>query len=306
MCLISCKLRANLSKCSEPIFFHLQSKKLDVVQLSTEQVRLQNLAEEAYALFGRYQLKGLIQVCLCNVCMTREQQRQLSITPLRQIPVELIEEYSNSAHAIPANPDELKYILPRYLELIAQGTCPHDFSWEVCLSRFGEARHIDASGPGVVRRGLALAGVRAAPAAIFSTEEATFLDRFLFAVLDAIVAGEHPAEAEEALVMMGQAGTDISGAVKRILNHPSDRGPDIVSEMVMESSYQIISERALRNPFWDNARSAMKSFAAELCAAATIERLTQAVLVETNAARAHRMSEAVTVLETAAAQNAGH
>jgi hypothetical protein len=76
--------------------------------------------------------------------------------------------------------------------------------------------------------------------------------------------------------------------------------------MVMESSYQIISERALRNLFWDNASSAMKSFAAELCAAATIERLTQAVLVEANAARALRMSEAVTVLETAAAQNAGH
>ena len=250
-----------------------------------------------------------MQVCLCNVCMTAEQQQQLSATPLRQIPAGLIREYSNSAHEIPDNTDELKYILPRYLELIAEGTCTHPFAWELCLSRFGDARKMDAKNR-ALHRDLqsdrrSRVGANVPPRPIFSQEEASFLDRFLLAFFDTLPGGCGLVQLDEALIMLALAGTDINGAIARILDHAPDNGPETVAELVLASSNRLVSRGALRNSFWEYAQAEMKQVVAELCNQATIERLTQAVLKERGAARAQKISDAVTILEIAAARHSG-
>jgi hypothetical protein len=271
--------------------------------------QLKILVEEAYDLFGRFQPLRLMQVCLCNVCMTAEQQQELSTTPLRQIPVGLIREYSNSAHEIPKNTDELKYILPRYLELIAEGICPHPFAWELCLSRFGDARKMDTKTRDLHRdlqsnrRTRAGANVPSRP--IFSQEEACFLDRFLLAFFDTLPGGCGLVQLDEALIMLALAGTDIKGAIARILDYAPDNGPETVAEFVLASSNSLVSRGTLRNSFWEYAQAEMKQVVAELCNQAIIARLTQAVLEERDAARAQKISDAVTILEIAASRDSG-
>jgi hypothetical protein len=81
-----------------------------------------------------------LMVCHCPVCMTPETKATIVATPVRDLPPELIREYSNSAHGDPTDPNDLNALLPRYLDLIA-----HDIEvdWNSVgsdLKRFGEAR----------------------------------------------------------------------------------------------------------------------------------------------------------------------
>lgn len=97
--------------------------------------------EDAYAVFGAYDLGGTLIVCNCNVCVSKENERQLIQTPLREIPAKLLAEYTNSAHGwddvVVAN--EMRYFLPRYFELIAQGDPPDHMDLDICLRRLGHA-----------------------------------------------------------------------------------------------------------------------------------------------------------------------
>ncbi len=100
------------------------------------------VVEDAYRVFGRYAIGDSLEVCHCNVCMTEATERELVTTPLRQIPARLMGEYTNSAHGYDAGriADELRYLLPRYLDLIA-GDDPPDHFGNICtsLSRLGHA-----------------------------------------------------------------------------------------------------------------------------------------------------------------------
>jgi hypothetical protein len=81
-----------------------------------------------------------LMVCHCPVCMTPETKAQIVATPVRDLPPELIREYTNSAHGVPDDPDDLTALLPRYLDLIAQDI---EVDWNgvgADLRRFGEAR----------------------------------------------------------------------------------------------------------------------------------------------------------------------
>ena len=60
-------------------------------------------------------------------------------TPCDQLPAELIREYSNSAHGVPTNLDDLRALLPRYLDLLAQGVAVDLTEVGCALSRFGYA-----------------------------------------------------------------------------------------------------------------------------------------------------------------------
>jgi hypothetical protein len=81
-----------------------------------------------------------LMVCHCSVCMTRETLAQIVATPVRDLPPNLIQEYSNSAHGDPVNPDDLSALLPRYLDLIAQDVEVDWNSVGADLKRFGDAR----------------------------------------------------------------------------------------------------------------------------------------------------------------------
>jgi hypothetical protein len=80
-----------------------------------------------------------LEVCHCPVCMTEETRQAIIATPVRALSADLIREYSNSAHGVPTDLDDLRALLPRYLELLAAGEAV-DYNEVGCaLQRFGDA-----------------------------------------------------------------------------------------------------------------------------------------------------------------------
>lgn len=72
--------------------------------------------------------------------MTEETRARMIATPCAQMPAELIAEYSNSAHGVPNNLDDLRALMPRYVELISLGEAVDYLEIGLELSRFGQAR----------------------------------------------------------------------------------------------------------------------------------------------------------------------
>jgi hypothetical protein len=102
---------------------------------------LQRLIEDAYRLFGAYTLKDTLTACHCNCCMSEANAHLLIKTPLRDIPSPLLAEYTNSAHDWDDGPvaRQMRYFLPRYLELIANDDPPDTMGLDICLRRLGQA-----------------------------------------------------------------------------------------------------------------------------------------------------------------------
>jgi len=101
---------------------------------------LHAIVEEAYGLFARYTLSAPLTVCHCDCCMSEESERVLLARPLKEIPAELLAEYTNSAHTWDDKvAREMRYFLPRYLELIALDDPPDHLGLDICLRRLAEA-----------------------------------------------------------------------------------------------------------------------------------------------------------------------
>lgn len=102
---------------------------------------LEGVVAEAYTLFERYTIGSALYVCHCNVCMSRETMRLLVSTPLREIPARLLGEYTNSAHDWNDGQvaREMRYFLPRYMDLIARNDPPDSIGLEICLRRLEPA-----------------------------------------------------------------------------------------------------------------------------------------------------------------------
>jgi hypothetical protein len=62
-------------------------------------------------------------------------------TPLREIPTDVLAEYTNSAHGWDDGPvaREMRYFLPRYFELLARNDPPDMMGIDICLRRLGYA-----------------------------------------------------------------------------------------------------------------------------------------------------------------------
>jgi hypothetical protein len=96
--------------------------------------------EKAYRVFVRYDLRGGVTVCRCDVCVSTETERQLNTVPLRQMPSRLLAEYTHSAHGIDAKTaNDFRHYLPRYFELIALDEPPTTICEESCLRRLHDA-----------------------------------------------------------------------------------------------------------------------------------------------------------------------
>jgi hypothetical protein len=107
---------------------------------------LQMAIAAAYELFAHYRYRFRATVCHCDVCVSDENHEKLLKTPLRQIDGALLNEYSWSAHGVDAEhekasgpiSDDLRYLLPRYFELIATNDLATHDTLEHCLSRLGQ------------------------------------------------------------------------------------------------------------------------------------------------------------------------
>ncbi len=97
--------------------------------------------EDAYGVFSRYRIEGrTITVCPCPSCVSEADRAALVKTPLREISSKLLTEYTNSAHPWDDGPvaREMRYLLPRYLELIATGAIP-GYDLDNCLRRLADS-----------------------------------------------------------------------------------------------------------------------------------------------------------------------
>jgi hypothetical protein len=100
---------------------------------------LRAVIDEAYLVFADYGIGDDLVVYQSDVCMSVETKRALLRTPLAEIPAEILAEYTNSAHGWDDRvADEIRYFLPRYLELIAQDDPPDSMGMDICLRRLAD------------------------------------------------------------------------------------------------------------------------------------------------------------------------
>ena len=98
---------------------------------------MQDIIERAYQVFSRYPVPQQFDVCM-PCCVSLEEERTLRQTPLRFLSREALYDYNSSAKSMQQDSSEIRYLLPRLLELIAQGEEPA-ISQELCLERVAKA-----------------------------------------------------------------------------------------------------------------------------------------------------------------------
>lgn len=97
---------------------------------------LSQAIEDCYTVFSGYSLAdGLLDVCT-ECCMNADLEREMHTIPLRQITAKHFYQYNDSAKSAIQPVAEIKYLLPRMLDLIAQGEEVHH-STELYLDRLG-------------------------------------------------------------------------------------------------------------------------------------------------------------------------
>jgi hypothetical protein len=94
---------------------------------------MKETVEKAYELFSKYRADRPLDVCT-DCCMTIEDEGRLVSLPVREIPVDLLSEYNDSAKPEKTRIEEVKHFLPRYLDLISEYKFP-THSTELSFSR---------------------------------------------------------------------------------------------------------------------------------------------------------------------------
>lgn len=146
--------------------------------------------EEAYRLFASYSITPPLTVCDCGNCITGEEIKALVSTPLRELSRDLIDTYISAMFESEDKAImELRYFLPRMLELLSQG----------------EILYID--------EGFSLSKCHFEHTHIWKEEEIAFMERFAKAFFEEVLEGEcpHPySTAEDWLVCFGLSGLSIA------------------------------------------------------------------------------------------------
>ena len=146
--------------------------------------------EEAYRLFASYSITLPLTVCDCGNCITREEIKALVSTPLRELSGDLIYTYISAMFESEDKAiTELRYFLPRMLELLS----------------VGQTLYID--------EGFSLSKCHFERAHIWKEEEIAFMERFAKAFFDEVLEGESPhlySSAEDWLVCFGLSGLSIT------------------------------------------------------------------------------------------------
>ncbi|MBW8844143.1 MAG: hypothetical protein JF607_04120 [Burkholderiales bacterium] len=195
---------------------------------------LQSAVRRAYEVFGAYAAPTQpLDVCtFC--CMDEELEREMRAVPLRKLKRLHFYEYSTGAKSVDGQPaDEVKYLLPRLLELLAAGEETHH-SIELALDRVGRCH-----------------------AGAFSNEERAVLDAFMLACFDACLRGEWVAEdfwydLEDPLallVMADYAGLSLAPLLQHWTEHPS---PQSTIRFVESTYWGFWSKHKITNAFATN------------------------------------------------------
>ena len=94
---------------------------------------MKETVDKAYEMFSKYRADRPLDVCT-DCCMKIEDEGRLASLPVRQIPVDLLSDYNDSAKPDKTRIEEVKHFLPRYLDLISEYKFP-THSAELSFSR---------------------------------------------------------------------------------------------------------------------------------------------------------------------------
>ena len=114
-------------------FYQTNAKGSDLSGLSVE---MQEIIKDAYSTFSQYAVPVCFNVCT-YCCMSIEEEYALRTIPLSMLPGGLVYSYNGSAKVELVSKDEVAYLLPRTLELIALGEEIHH-STELYLDWAGQ------------------------------------------------------------------------------------------------------------------------------------------------------------------------
>ena len=146
--------------------------------------------EEAYRLFASYSITPPLTVCDCGNCITGEEIKALVSTPLRELSRDLIDTYISAMFESEDKAImELRYFLPRMLELLSQG----------------EILYID--------EGFSLSKCHFEREDIWKPAERAFMERFAKTFFDEVLEEESPDlcdSVEDWLVCFGLSGLSIA------------------------------------------------------------------------------------------------
>ena len=146
--------------------------------------------EEAYRLFASYSITPPLTVCDCGNCITGEEIKALVSTPLRELSRDLIDTYISAMFESEDKAImELRYFLPRMLELLSQG----------------KILYID--------EGFSLSKCHFEHTHIWKEGEIAFMERFAKAFFDEVLEEESPDlcdSVEDWLVCFGLSGLPIA------------------------------------------------------------------------------------------------
>lgn len=116
--------------------FELNENEMDAVAPNVDKQALKSVVEDAYKAFRRHARPAFpLDVCL-NCCIDAVLEREMREKPLRELTARHFYEYNTSAKSAEQPAAEILYLLPRMLELIAEGAEVHH-STELFLDRVG-------------------------------------------------------------------------------------------------------------------------------------------------------------------------
>ena len=127
---------------------------------------LQAVVKDAYRIFGRYSAPAHPLNACTMCCMTPELEQEMRKLPLAKLGRQHFYEYNAAAKGPEQAADEVLYLLPRMLELMAEGEALHH-SIELAWDRVGRC-----------------------PAGSFNQAEVDVLNRFALAYFECALSGQ--------------------------------------------------------------------------------------------------------------------
>lgn len=192
----------------------------------------------AYDVFGRRKApNGLLNVCtMC--CMPEELEREMRTLPLRKLTANHYYQYCTAAMGDLEQPaDEIGYLLPRWLELLAAGQETHH-SVELSLDRVGSC-----------------------PSGSFDKEEVAVLNAFMLAFFDHRLTDGGSCDCLSdplALLIMADAG---GLALAPLLDHWKVEPDPISTVRFVRSTYwDFWPEQSISNPFASDRERLQSTF----------------------------------------------
>lgn len=188
---------------------------------------LQLAVRQAYDVFRSRSAPGSpLNVCT-YCCMPQELEREMRSLPLRELTARHFYEYCTGALGDLVQPAaEVGYLLPRWLELLANGENIHH-SVELALDRVGRC-----------------------PPGSFDTAERAALNRFMLAYFDARLDRtsllDRSTDPLEILIMADVGGCAVQPLLQHWQEHP---GPGSTIQLVQSTYWSFWPEHRLTNAF---------------------------------------------------------